>query len=91
MLQWCFQRYVLSVHLFQTYVASVLSGCCKSRSGCCIYMHIVSVCFECFMCFIRILQVFYLDTAYVLQWLQTCFLGVLDICCKWFNCSGCML
>ena len=35
-------------HLFQTYVASVLSGCCKSRSGCCIYMHVASICFQVF-------------------------------------------
>jgi hypothetical protein len=27
-------------HLFQTYVASVSSGCCKSRSECCIYMQV---------------------------------------------------
>jgi hypothetical protein len=29
-------------HLFQTYVASVLSGCCKNRSGCCIYTHVAA-------------------------------------------------
>ena len=46
---------------FQTYVASVLSRCCKSRSGCCIYMHVASICFKCFRCFIRMLQVFHLD------------------------------
>jgi hypothetical protein len=26
-----------------------------------------------------------------LQWLHTCFLGVLDVCCKCFNCFGRML
>ena len=37
------------------------------------------------------LQVFYLDVAYVLQWLQTCFPGVSDVCCKRFNCFENML
>jgi hypothetical protein len=43
-------------HLFQTYVASVLFGCCKTRSGCYIYIYasVSSV-------FIRMLQVFHLD------------------------------
>jgi hypothetical protein len=40
-------------NLFQTYVASVSFGCC-------IYMHVANVCFK---CFIRMLQVFYLDVA----------------------------
>jgi hypothetical protein len=29
----CFRRMLQVFHLFQTYVASVSSGCCKSRSG----------------------------------------------------------
>jgi hypothetical protein len=37
------------------------------------------------------LEVFYLDAAYVLQWLQMCFPGVLDVCCKCFNYFGHML
>jgi hypothetical protein len=32
-------------------VASVLSGCCKNRSRCCIYMHVASICFKCFQVF----------------------------------------
>ena len=81
-----FQVYVSNVlSVFQTYVASVLSRCCKSISGCCIYMHVASVRFKCFRCFIRMLHVFYLNVAYVLQWLHTCFLGVSDIYCKCFN------
>jgi len=36
--------------------------CCKSRSGCCIYLHVVNVYFK---CFIRIFEVFYLDVAKV--------------------------
>ena len=54
-------------YVFQTYVLSVSSGCCKSRSGCYMYMHVASVCFKCLRCFIRMLQVFYLDVAYILQ------------------------
>jgi len=34
-------------NLFQTNVVSVLSRCCKSRSGCHIYMHVTSICFKC--------------------------------------------
>ena len=45
-------------------------GCCKSRSGRCIYLHVASVCFKCFRCFIRLLQVFYLDVAYVCNGFQ---------------------
>ena len=34
MLQWLCCKYMFQIfHLFQTYVATVLSGCCKSRSG----------------------------------------------------------
>jgi hypothetical protein len=47
-------------------------------------MHIASICFKCFRCFIRMLQVFNLNVAYVLQWLHACFPGVLDVCCKYF-------
>jgi hypothetical protein len=64
--------------------------CCKSRYRCCIYMHVASVCFK---CFIRMLQVFYLDVAYVLQWLHSVFLmfqtyvasvlTVSDVCCMY--------
>jgi hypothetical protein len=57
---------------FQTYVASVSSRYC-------IYIHVASVCFKCFGCFIRIFQVFYLNIAYILQWLQTCFSYVSDV------------
>jgi hypothetical protein len=37
------------------------------------------------------LQVFYLNVAYVLQWLQGCFLGVSDVRCKCLKCFGRML
>jgi len=64
-------------HMFQTYVLSVSDAshllCCKcfiwilqSGSRCCIYMHVyMHVASVCFKCFIRLLQVFYLDVAYV--------------------------
>jgi hypothetical protein len=54
----------------KTYVSSVCSKCfiyIKHKlqvflSGrCYIYMHIASVCFKFFWCFIRLLQVFHLD------------------------------
>jgi hypothetical protein len=72
--------------MFQRYVASVLDGYCKSRSGYCICCndctHILQayvlnalffpdVCCKCVyldVAYVFILQVFYLDVAYVLQW-----------------------
>jgi hypothetical protein len=62
----CFKCMFQMFHLLQTNVASVLSGCCKSRSGCCIYIHVASICFECFKvfhmyvceCFILMLHMF---------------------------------
>jgi hypothetical protein len=50
------------------YVVRVSQGCCKSRSRyctCCngLYTYVSSVCSKCFVCFRRILQVFYLDIA----------------------------
>jgi hypothetical protein len=57
-------------------------------------MLVVSICFECFMCFIRMLQVFYLDVAkvdvnvacvcYGFQVFLDVFASVSDICCKCF-------
>ena len=44
------------------YVASVASGCFKSRSGCCTCCNGVStICHKCFICFRRMLQRFHLD------------------------------
>jgi hypothetical protein len=48
-------------------------------------MHVASIYFKCFMCFIHILQVFHLDIAFVLQWLQMYFPSVSDVGCKCFN------
>jgi hypothetical protein len=39
----CFKYMLLMFHLFQAYVASVSSGYCKNRSGCCIYMQVFQV------------------------------------------------
>jgi hypothetical protein len=44
----CFKCMFRLFHLFQTYIASVLFGCCKSRSRCCIYMHGCKRMFKCF-------------------------------------------
>jgi hypothetical protein len=78
-------------HLFLVYVTSVLSGYCKSRSGGCIYMHVASLCFK---CFIRMLQVFHLGVAYICNWYTRVFkffssvfasvLAISDVCCKCF-------
>jgi hypothetical protein len=57
----CFKRMFQMFHLFHMSVASVLSGCNKSRSECCIYMHVANLCFKYFKVFhldINIFQVF---------------------------------
>jgi hypothetical protein len=60
----CFKCMFQIFHLFQMYVASSFSKCCKSRSDCCIYMHAASICFKCFQVFhTHVLQVFHLDVA----------------------------
>ena len=62
----CFKCMFQMFHLFQTNVTSVLSGCCKSRSRCCIYMHAASIYFKCFSVVSYVcLQVFHLDVAYI--------------------------
>ena len=47
-------------HLIQTYVASVLSGCCI-----CYNDYVASVCSKCFICFSRMLQLFHPSVAKV--------------------------
>jgi hypothetical protein len=82
-------------HLFQKYIASVSSACCKSRSGCCIYMHVASVCFsEVFSCLKRMFNVFLFGCCIyfamvtcvfpVFQTYVASVSAVLDICCKCF-------
>jgi hypothetical protein len=57
-------------HAFQMYVAYVLSGCYKSRSGVHIlqwlYTYVASVCFIC------MLQMFYIDITYVVVAIYVC-------------------
>ena len=47
----CFNCISQMFHLFQMNIAIGLSGCYKSGSGCCIYMHVASICFNCFQVF----------------------------------------
>jgi hypothetical protein len=88
MLQWLY-TYVSSIRMLQVFhlddVKVDLDG---------IYMHVANVCFKCFRCFIRILQVLYLDVAYVCNGFQVfsrCFACVSNICCKCFSYFGRML
>ena len=63
-IQVCFKCMFQMFHLFQTNVACVLSGYCKSRSRCYIYMHVASVflsvlgvSYFCCKCFIWMLHI----------------------------------
>jgi hypothetical protein len=59
----CFKR---MFRVFQTYVASVSYGCCKSRSRDVTYVAMdIHACFKCFICFRCILQMFHLDVSKV--------------------------
>ena len=44
----CFKCMFQKFHMFRRMLQVFLSGCFKSRSGCCIYMHVASICFKCF-------------------------------------------
>jgi hypothetical protein len=66
----CFKCMFQMFHRFQTYIASVLSRCCKTRSGCCILQAYVS---SVFMFSYICLQVFYLDACICLQCFFKCF------------------
>jgi hypothetical protein len=89
----CFKCMFQIFHMFQMYVASVSFGCCRSKYGSCIYMHVASICFKCFTCFTLMLQLFHLNVAYVFAMATHvfssflwCFASVSDICCKCFGC-----
>jgi hypothetical protein len=70
-------------HLFQKNVASVLSECCKCRSGCCINMHVVSICFKCFICiFVSVSS----ECCICLQLFSNVFASVSYACFKCFIC-----
>jgi hypothetical protein len=75
----CFKRMFQMFHLFQMYVTSVSSRCCKNISGCCIcsmanwlYMYVANICSKCFICFTRKLQVFHLDVGKQILMLHMC-------------------
>jgi hypothetical protein len=69
-------------HMLQPYVScvyvcfNVSSECCKSRSGVAYVATTIRVCckcmFQCFSCFKRMLQAFYLDGAYVALAIYVC-------------------
>jgi hypothetical protein len=62
----CFKCILQMLYLFQTYVVSVLSECCRSRSECCMSIHVASICFQVFSCVSYIcLQVFHLYIIYI--------------------------
>jgi hypothetical protein len=44
----CFKCMFQMFHLYHTYIASILFGCCKSRFRCCICMHVANVFFKWF-------------------------------------------
>jgi hypothetical protein len=72
MLQWLY-----------TYVTSFYSQCLI----CVFSRHMLQVClFGCCICFTHMLQVFYLDVAYVLQWFSYVLASVSDACFKCFIC-----
>jgi hypothetical protein len=68
----CYNR---MFHVFQMYVAYISTGCCKSRFGVAMTIHIYCKCMFQFRCFKRMLQVFYLDIAYVAL--------TIHVCCKY--------
>jgi hypothetical protein len=85
------------LHILQWLYTYVVSDC--SKCFICFFMRTLQIClFGCHICFTYMLQVFYLDVAYALQWLFKCFrffckcfrrmLHVFhlspDVCCKMF-------
>jgi hypothetical protein len=94
---WMLQKYIGILHMLQwlyPYVANVRSQCFI-----CFFRRTLQVCLSrCCICFTHMLQVFYLNVAYVLQWFFKCFIHVFfckcfrrmfhtfhlssDVCCK---------
>jgi hypothetical protein len=61
-----FHTHVSGVLYLLSYVASVTSGCLKSRSGYCTHCNGVStICLKCFICFRRMLQIFHMNVVKV--------------------------
>jgi len=86
----CFKCMFQMFHLYQTYVARFSSGCCKSRSGCYVYMHIASVFFKYFRCFILLCASVSSGCCICLQWFSNVFQAFSqvfsDACFKCFIC-----
>jgi hypothetical protein len=88
----CFKYISQIFHLFHTDVASRLPGRCKSGSRCCTYMHIASICFKCFRCFIRMFASVSSGCCICLKRFQMFFRRcVSDACLKCFICPFFML
>jgi hypothetical protein len=67
------------------HVASILSGCYICCTG---YTRMLQVyVFKCFNCFKHMLQVFYLDVAFVVVAIHV---YVVSVCFKCFSCFKCM-
>jgi hypothetical protein len=81
--------------MFQSYVAIVSCGCCKSRSRCCnsctcmLQAFVLFICFfrrmlqvclsRCCIRFTQMLQMFYPDVAYVLQCFSSVFCALFQV------------
>jgi hypothetical protein len=78
----CF-KYMFQIFHLQTNVASILSGCC-------IYMHVASICFKCFQVFHTYVCECFICTLHMFAMVFKCFSGtfasVLDACFKCFIC-----
>ena len=72
-------------HLFQTNIASVLSGCC-------IYMHVASICFKCFQLFYTYVYKYFIWMLHMFAMVFKCFSGVfVSVSNAYFKCFICLL
>ena len=83
--------------MFQRYVASVLDGCCKSRSGCCIRCTCCTLMFQTFVP--NVPSIFsdvcsnhvYLGVVYVSHICCMCFILDVAYVLQWFSSVSCVL
>ena len=87
----CFIRTMQVFQLFWMYVASISSRCCKSRPGCCIYMHVARVCFTRFRCFHTYIASVSSGCCICFAMATRVFSSVSDVRYKYFSCFGRML
>jgi hypothetical protein len=84
-----FQTDVAKIDQDVAYVAMVVHLRCKLLFPM-FHLFFLDICCKCVcldvICVTHMLQVFYLDVAYVLQWFSSVFAGVLDACFKCFIC-----